>query len=94
MFTDPERSIRTHIVHHSSNGSFAIRKGNWKLILAKGAGSGYYAWYDPKGEENEYDGQLYNLKDDPGERHNLYGERPELVEELKELLEEIKSKPL
>ena len=33
-------------------------------------------------------GQLYNLKDDPGERTNLYFEHPEKVKEMKELLDQ------
>lgn len=87
---NPEQSIREHIVHHSANGYFAIRKDNWKLILTKGAGSGYSAWYDPEGEENEYEGQLYNLKDDPKEQNNLYGKYPDKVIELTGLLKQIK----
>lgn len=31
-------AIREATVHHSINGSFAIRKGEWKLILAAGSG--------------------------------------------------------
>ena len=42
------------------------------------------------GEENEYEGQLYNLEDDPKEQNNLYGEHPDKVMELTGLLEKIK----
>ena len=30
--------MRKQIVHHSLSGVFAIRKGNWKLILGDGSG--------------------------------------------------------
>lgn len=87
---DPNQAIREHIVHHSARGKFAIRQGDWKLILTKGAGSSYSAWFDPDGEESEFEGQLYNLKDDPAEQNNLYGENPKKVNELTTLLESIK----
>lgn len=54
-------AIREATVHHSINGSFAIRKGDWKLILA--AGSGGWSFPTPgKAEEGLPPLQLYNLK--------------------------------
>jgi len=88
---NPEISIRKHIIHHSAGGKFAIRQGDWKLILQKG-GSGYSAWYDPEGEKNEFEGQLYNLKDDFTEKNNLYGKIPQKVRDLTLLLNKIKGK--
>jgi len=35
-------------------------------------------------------GQLYDLRNDPGETRNLYFEHPEVVKELKTQLEEVK----
>ena len=35
-------------------------------------------------------GQLYNLKNDPGETKNLYNKYPEIVKKLKSKLEEYK----
>src|SRR4051794_37574547 len=35
-------------------------------------------------------GELFNVRDDPSQRHNLYGERPEVVRERKALLERYK----
>lgn len=32
------KPIREDIVHHSSEGMFAIRQGEWKLILGLGSG--------------------------------------------------------
>jgi len=79
--------IREATVHHSINGSFAIRKGKWKLIMCPGSGG----WSDPKPgspeEANLPPFQLYDLESDIGETRNLYDEYPEEVEELKQLLE-------
>ena len=83
--------VRESIVHHSVDGMFAIRKGDWKLI--EGLGSGGFT--QPKKIEpvaGGPEGQLYNLKDDPSECNNLWLEKPELVEELKAALEEIRNR--
>ena len=77
------QSIRDHLIHHSLHGTFAIRQGAWKLILDRSSG-GFTRYQPPKDAPA---GQLYNLADDPGEQHNLYGERPEIVKRLSELLE-------
>lgn len=73
-------AIRPFTVHHSIGGKFAIRKGDWKLLLtAKERG-----WTVP-GEEIAAQGetvQLYNLKDDPRETKNLEQEHPEKITEL------------
>ena len=83
--------VRESIVHHSVDGVFAVRKGEWKLI--QGLGSGGFtqpASIDPV--EGGPEGQLYNMKDDPSETTNLWLEKPEIVAELTTLLEEIKSR--
>jgi arylsulfatase A-like enzyme len=72
---------RPFTIHHSISGKFAIRKGDWKLIMAKDAGGG---WGLP-GRNIKTPAklvQLYNLKDDPGETKNLEGARPEITETL------------
>lgn len=82
---DLEGPIREATVHHSMDGMFAIRKGDWKLIL--GLGSGGFtrpARIDP--EPGEPPGQLYDLAVDPGENMNVYLEHPDIVDELTELL--------
>lgn len=83
-----EQPIRSHLVHHSNKGIFAIRKGPWKLILGKESGG--FTQY--KAPENAPKGQLYHLIDDPGEQKNLYSDYPHTVKELEALLNEIKEK--
>ncbi|MFK7846526.1 MAG: arylsulfatase [Rhodothermales bacterium] len=78
-------TTRQDLIMHSSEGMFAIRKGDWKLI--EGLGSGGFTL--PKFVEpapGEPAGQLYNLADDLQETTNLYAERPEIVAELTDLL--------
>ena len=77
------------IVHHSSRGHFAIREGDWKLIEKRGSGGfSTPATYKPK--PGEPVGQLYNLKEDPSEKMNVYADYPEITQKLKGILEEIK----
>ncbi len=80
------KPIREAIVHHSNDGMFAIRQGEWKLIL--GLGSGGFS--DPRKLEpkvREAAGQLYNLAKDPEEKNNLYQRRPQIVARLGSLLQ-------
>jgi arylsulfatase A-like enzyme len=74
--------LRQTVVHHSINGSFAIRQGHWKLELCAGSGG----WSDPKPGSKEEKGlpetQLYDLAADLGETTNLASARPEIVAEL------------
>lgn len=79
----PKREV---IVHHSINGSFAVRKGDWKLIFCPDSGG----WSNPKPQSKEAQAlppiQLYNLKTDIGETQNVHDKHPALVKELTDLL--------
>jgi arylsulfatase A-like enzyme len=75
------------VVHHSINGSFAIRDGKWKLELCADSGG----WSAPKPGSKEAQGlpplQLYDMGKDISERANEYKEHSEVVEGLTKLLE-------
>ena len=76
-----EKPVRESIVHHSIDGTFAIREGSWKLCL----GLGSHGFSIPKtiaARAGEAGGQLYNLADDPAETNNLWLEKPGIVARL------------
>jgi arylsulfatase A len=81
-------TLREATVHHSINGSFAIRKGDWKLAMCPGSGG----WSFPRPGKDKAAlaklprVQLYNLKDDPREQYNLQAKHPEKVKALQALL--------
>ena len=75
-------------MHHSVNGSFAIRQGNWKL----GPRPTQEGGANPKPGSDKAKGlpavQLYDLWKDSAERHNVQAEHPEIVVRLTKLLEQ------
>jgi len=79
---------RDFTIHHSINGSFAIRKGDFKFIFCPGSGG----WSFPRPLKKETQGlpkfQLYNLREDPGEMKNLFGQHPIIELELINLFKE------
>ena len=85
------------IIHHSSTGRFAIRRGDWKLLLHTGSGGNGYnagkrsARYNGTIEQKSFNTanrQLYNMRTDPDETTNLIEKRPEVVGELTALASE------
>jgi len=83
-----KESVRQGIVSQSINGSFAIRDGQWKLLLSAGSAG----WSSPKPGPEEAGlppVQLYDLSKDPGERKNLQAEFPERVASMKAELEKL-----
>ncbi|WP_425619173.1 arylsulfatase [Anatilimnocola sp. NA78] len=86
------KPIREATVHHSFSGKFAIRKGDWVLIVATtGDDNGKLGepdWlknargYAPHNQMTE----LFDLREDLSERDNVAAEHPEVVTEMMELL--------
>ncbi len=81
------RPLREAIVHHSVNGSFAIREKRWKLELCSDSGG----WSTPKPASAEAKRlppvQLYDLSSDIGEATNVQDKHPDVLERLTKLLE-------
>src|SRR5690606_40129910 len=72
---------------HSVNGSFAIRKGDWKLLFTPNSGG----WSPPQpGRKASWADlppyQLYDMASDPTETHNMYNERQDIVKDLETLM--------
>ncbi len=72
----PDKPSHEAVVHHSGWGDFAIRRGPWKLI---------------EGSGGKKVSQLYNLREDPAEKENLYDKHPDVVKELHALLEKYRT---
>lgn len=72
------------IIHHSGNGLFALRQGDWKFIDGRGSGG-----WTKGGEDDTNPGQLYNLRQDPVESKNLYAQYPDRVQAMQEMLRKI-----
>ncbi len=88
-----EKPIRPATVHHSIDGTFAIRSGPWKLIEGH-LGSGGFS--KPRRVEPNKLGpqvQLYNLESDPVEQHNLWENHPDVVRRLTAQLDRIRMSP-
>ncbi len=80
--------VREAAVHHSANGTFAIRRGPWKLIPDNLGSGGFTSPQQMEPGEGDPGGQLYNLEEDPAEENNVYEDYPEVVEELRALLQQ------
>ena len=80
---------RPAVVHHSINGSFAIRDSQWKLALCPGSGG----WSAPRPGRDDVSGlptvQLFDLGRDIAEQNNLESQHPDIVRRLTAQLEQL-----
>jgi arylsulfatase A-like enzyme len=87
---DTNAQVRKTLIHHSINGTFAIRQGPWKLIMGRDSGG----WSEPKPNDRNNKTlaavQLYNMRDEGAEFRNRQAEEPELVVQLtRQLMKEV-----
>jgi arylsulfatase A len=82
VFQGAERSGRETLVSHSGDGSFAIRRGRWKLCLSSGSGG----WSEPTEQAAKQRGlpplQLYDLAADRAETTSRAADEPAIVADL------------
>ncbi|MCL5278387.1 MAG: arylsulfatase [Planctomycetes bacterium] len=71
-----DKPIREHAVSCASSGVPGLRRGPWKLILAR----------DPRAKTEV---QLYHLDDDISETTNRAAEKPQIVAEMRALMEKL-----
>jgi arylsulfatase A len=89
--------LREATVHHSAQGKFAIRKGDWVLIDAitgdDNGARGEPEWLKAERSYTNHSqpGELFNLREDLAQRYNRYSEKSEMVLELKTLLDNYKA---
>jgi len=82
LLGQPEMHPRTEVVLQSGNAQLALRSGDWKYIPNLRIVGGWYADKSP-GLVGE---GLFNLKNDPGEQHNVAGANSNKVAELRQQL--------
>ena len=82
------RSHHGRSIYIEQGGALAIVKNGWKYIPPN-KGEAYDKLVGIE-TGNAVEPQLYNLKDDIGEKHNLAEQYPEKVKELESLLESVK----
>jgi arylsulfatase A-like enzyme len=89
LLSKDTQPLRASVVHHSINGLFALRQGNWKLELCPGSGG----WSEPRDPAALRQGlppaQLYDFGASTEEQKNLQAERPEVVAKLTGELEKV-----
>lgn len=87
-------SVRTSHVHNTRKDQYAIREGDWLLVnTASGYVSGRnQAWEKKHGYRPDDGGdvELYNLREDIGQRINLAEKNPERVNRMRALLKKIR----
>jgi arylsulfatase A-like enzyme len=86
----PSPYQREQVVHISGNGTLAIRKAGYKLILNDGSGGFSTPAGKPTDPEGDGPMQLYALGEDPRERRNLVDSRAEKVRKLLSELNQIR----
>ena len=84
------RFDRPHTIHHSSEGIFAIRQKDWKLIMTGNSGGGLVPSAPDTINGTPVNRQLYDMRKDPTERNNLYLKFPEKAKALEALLQRSK----
>jgi hypothetical protein len=76
------------IIHHSSRGHFAIRKGEWKFIEKLGSG-GFSRPTFVTPMEGMPSHRLFNMNDDPLEAIELSKKHPELLLAMQSQLDSV-----
>ena len=80
-----QNPVRPQLLLQSSKGVYAVRQGPWKFISSSG-GIESKDGKRRKTPEDPGHPQLFNLKTDPGEQHDVAAEQPHLVKDLTVIL--------
>lgn len=99
-WTEGQPSARTEIVHNTSAGAYAMRQGDWVLILNPANAQGYAGshhqvpdWYaKQKGYRRSNGTELYHLASDLGQMRDLREKHPDKLKHLKARLQAIQAK--
>lgn len=86
--------LREATVHNTYESKWGIRMGDWLYINHPSGGHRKIPedFMRHKGyTEFETEGLLFNMKEDPGQRSNLYEQHPQKIEKMKKLLEQYRN---
>jgi len=72
------KTERAPVVHHSSNGTFSLRDGKWKMVFGSGSGGRER----PVGKPFEKPYFLFEMQKDPSETSNVIDQHPEIAASL------------
>jgi len=95
-----KNSTRDSLVHNTFKGAYAIRSGDWSLIAHKSGNQNrrmerfnYGVWQKKHGYQSDDNvkGQLFDMKNDSGQRKNLIEQNPKKTKELTQLLQQIRN---
>jgi arylsulfatase A-like enzyme len=78
--------VRRAMMTNSEDGVFSLRQGPWKWI--EGAPDPVKSFGPKHPRSAQFQPQLYNLRDDPGETRNVMGQNQEVAQALSTLLDE------
>lgn len=89
---DPTEPVRDHVILQDAHATYAIRRGDWKLVervdapmvAPRNKNAAKKAAAARKNAPTH--DELYNLASDPAETHDVHAEHPELAAQLKSLL--------
>lgn len=80
-----DKFSRAPVINHSSSGMFAIRSGDYKLILGNGSGGRQV----PRGKVGAKPYMLFNLGQDISESNNIIDSNQEMAQEMENILQRI-----
>ncbi|NQU26121.1 MAG: arylsulfatase [Candidatus Nealsonbacteria bacterium] len=80
------KTPRPPVIHHSAAGMFAIRDGQWKLVLGNGSGGRQ----NPRGRPFARPYHLFDMSQDLSEQQNLIEQQADVAERLEKACEAIR----
>ena len=90
MVSDSKKETYRPIIHHSSEGHYAIRQGDWKMIEKLGSG-GFLLPKTIETKPGVRQERLYHMREDLSEQINLAEDYPKIIAEMKYQLDSIRS---
>ncbi len=96
-----QKSTRDVLVHNTFADKYAIRSDDWTLIATKTGNQNmrmkrfnYSNWQEKHDyvHDDNVKGQLFDMKNDSGQRKNIIGQHPDKANELTQLLQKIQNK--